>query len=82
MVPTDRSRSGERDERPPRDESLVGEWLKLTADLLDHSDVTVEELQELVAMQGKVRELVVKTADAASRAVFEEEDGISYRKVL
>ena len=82
MIPTDRSRSGESDERPRRDESLVGEWLKLTGELLDHSDVTVEELQELVSMQGKVRELVVKTADAASRAVFEEEDGISYRKVL
>ena len=82
MVPTDRSRTGEHDEQARRDESLVGEWLKLTGDLLDHSGVTVEELQELVSMQGKVRELVVKTADAASRAVFEEEDGISYRKVL
>ncbi len=81
MIPTDRGRSAQGDEQGRRDVSPVGEWLKLTGELLEHSHVTVEELQELVEMQGKVRDLLVKTADVASRAVFEE-DGIAYRKVL
>ncbi len=87
MAEQDTSRSTWRgSSQTPRpaagEESLVSEWLRLTSELLGDYDVTADELQELLAMQDKVRELIQKTRPAAApETVIEEASGVVYRKV-
>ena len=71
-------------ERPAKGDgarAVMAEWLSLTARLLDGLGLTVAELQELVAMQGKVNELVERSA-AAGEADEAAADRPSFRRVL
>jgi hypothetical protein len=53
----------------------------LTGRLLDELGLTVGELQELVAMQGKVNELIDRSSRAAGEEGVEDERP-SFRRVL
>jgi len=61
--------------------ALMADWLSLTARLLDDLGLTVAELQELVAMQGKVNELIDRSS-AAQGTDEAEGERPSFRRVL
>ena len=61
---------------------LFAEWLALTAKLLGDLRVSVADLQELLAAQGRVFELVERSAEHLPRASNEDYDATIFRKVL
>jgi len=76
------SRPGVEEDATPGDaRAVVAEWLSLTDRLLDRLGLSVAELQELVAMQGRVNELIERSS--ADRASGEAEgERPSFRRVL
>ena len=71
---------GDRDARAGDARGLVGDWLGLTDRLLAGLGLSVAELQELVAMQGRVHELIERSsADRAAEAADGERP--SFRRV-
>ena len=71
----------ERPAKPGDARALMADWLSLTGRLLDELGLTVGELQELVAMQGKVNELIDRSSRAAGEEGGEDERP-SFRRVL
>ena len=78
--PAPGSHEAECDAKPADARALVADWLSLTHRLLDELGLSVAEAQELVAMQGRVNELIERSAD---RAPADAEGGRpSFRRVL
>lgn len=63
---------------------LLNDWLSLTERLLGEFDLTVAELQELVAMQGKVKELIDRSSGTGPDNGEEGDEGErpTFRRVL
>jgi len=61
---------------------LLAEWLGLTARLLGDFRVTVGDLQELLVAQGRVAELVERSAEQAPEKAAEDEAATVFRRVL
>ena len=74
-------REAELPAKPGDARALMADWLSLTACLLEELGLTVAELQELVAMQGKVNELIDRSSRAAGEQGVEGERP-SFRRVL
>ena len=71
----------ERDAKAGDARGLMADWLALTDRLLDDLGLSVAELQELVAMQGRVNELIERSS--ADRTAEEAEgERPSFRRVL
>ena len=71
----------EENATPGSARALVAEWLSLTERLLGGLGLSVAELQELVAMQGRVNELIERSS--VDRAPGEAEgERPSFRRVL
>ena len=72
---------GERDAKPGDARGLMADWLALTDRLLDGLGLSVAELQELVAMQGRVNELIERSSTDRTAAEAEDERP-TFRRVL
>ena len=69
----------EPDAKPGDARALMADWLSLTDRLLDELGLSVAELQELVAMQGRINELVERST---SDRLPGEGERPSFRRVL
>ncbi len=76
------SPEGEWDAKPAAARALMADWLSLTDRLLDELGLSVAEVQELVAMQGRVNELIERSADRAPADADAEGERPSFRRVL
>ena len=71
----------ERDTPPSDARTLMADWLSLTDRLLGELALSVAELQELVAMQGRINELVERSSTERLPGDAEGERP-SFRRVL
>ena len=72
---------GEPGAKPGDARGLMADWLALTDRLLDGLGLSVAELQELVAMQGRVNELIERSSTDRTAAEAEDERP-TFRRVL
>ena len=73
--------AGEPDANAGDARGLMADWLALTDRLLDGLGLSVAELQELVAMQGRVNELIERSSTDRTTGEAEGERP-SFRRVL